>query len=79
MVAEVSIAVKSLDLVTVSRVHCPVCNRVLAVRLEDGSLEVRQGSRYRVTVEAGSVECMECRRTVRVPFTRRLAELRALV
>lgn len=42
------------------QVRCPKCQRLLARRLPDGSLEVAQGGKHLVFVRVGRVVCCRC-------------------
>ncbi len=43
-----------------SVVSCPKCNKRVAIRLADGSLEVRHSGNLLVTIYRGSVSCPRC-------------------
>ena len=48
------------------RVRCPRCSRVIAVRVRNGSLEVRRRGKLVAVVVCGSVSCEDCGSSINV-------------
>ena len=49
-----------------SAIRCPSCDRLLARRLHDRSLEVRKGDRLLAVIECGRIYCTICNSHVSV-------------